>query len=48
VERITVYTTFLADGSLFYFLTVVPDADAQAFQPTFVRIGQSIRFTHGR
>ena len=28
-ERVGVYTTLLADGSLFYYLTVVPDADAQ-------------------
>jgi Peptidase family M48 len=45
VERLGVYTTFLADGSLFYYLTIVPAAEAQSYQPTFVRIGQSIRFT---
>ena len=31
-ERIDVYTTFLADGTLFYYLTVVPEKDAQTFQ----------------
>jgi hypothetical protein len=47
-ERIGVYTAFLSDGSLFYFLTVAPDADAQTYQQIFARIGQSIRFSHGR
>jgi len=44
-ERIAVYTTFLADGSLFYYLTVVPEKDAQMFQETFQRIVDSIRLT---
>jgi hypothetical protein len=44
-ERIGVYTTFLVDGTLFYFLTVVPDRDAATFQETFRRIGQSIKLT---
>jgi hypothetical protein len=47
-ERITLYTTFLADGNLFYYLTVAPEAEAAALQPTFVRIGQSIRLTDVR
>jgi len=47
-ERIGVYTTFLADGSLFYYLTVVPEKDAQDFQETFRRIGESIRLTEVR
>jgi Zn-dependent protease with chaperone function len=47
-ERIGVYTTFLADGSLFYYLTIVPDNDSAAFQETFRRIGQSIRLTEVR
>ena len=47
-ERIVVYTTFLADGSLFYFLTLVPEADAQTYQQTFSKIGQSIRLTDVR
>ncbi|HMF97130.1 MAG TPA: M48 family metallopeptidase, partial [Vicinamibacterales bacterium] len=47
-ERITVYTAFLADGSLFYYLTVVPENDADAFQETFRRIGDSIRLTDSR
>jgi Zn-dependent protease with chaperone function len=42
-ERVGVYTTFLADGNLFYYLTVVPDREAQIFAPAFDRVGNSIR-----
>jgi Zn-dependent protease with chaperone function len=48
VELVNVYTTFLVDGSLFYFLTVVPEADAQKLQPAFRQIEQSIRLTDAR
>jgi beta-barrel assembly-enhancing protease len=44
-ERVGVYTTFLADGSLFYYLTVVPDSEAPAYAAAFDRVGQSIRLT---
>jgi Zn-dependent protease with chaperone function len=44
-ERIVVSTTFLADGSLFYYLTVVPEKDAAVFQDAFRQIGNSIRLT---
>jgi Zn-dependent protease with chaperone function len=47
-ERIGLYTTFLADGTLFYYLTIVPEKDAEAFQETFQRVGQSIRLTEAR
>ena len=47
-ERLVVWTTFLVDGSLFYYLTIVPENDAAAFQETFRRIGESIRLTEGR
>ena len=47
-ERIGLYTTFLADGTLFYYLTIVPEKEAAAFQETFRRIGGSIRLTDGR
>jgi Zn-dependent protease with chaperone function len=47
-ERIDVYTTFLADGSLFYYLTIVPENEAQAFREAFQRIGESIRLTEVR
>ena len=47
-ERIGLYTTFLADGNLFYYLTVAPESDADAFQAAFQRVGESIRLTEGR
>jgi Zn-dependent protease with chaperone function len=48
-ERIAVYTTFLADGStLFYYLTIVPETDAGAFEGAFRRIGESIRLSEVR
>ena len=42
-ERVGIYTTLLTDGSLFYYLTVVPENDAQAYGAAFDRVGQSIR-----
>lgn len=42
-ERVDLQTTFLADGNLFYFLTVVPDSDYDVYAPTFQRIARSIR-----
>jgi hypothetical protein len=44
-EHITVSTTFLADGTMFYYLTVVPEKDEPGFQDTFRQIGASIRLT---
>jgi beta-barrel assembly-enhancing protease len=44
-ERIGLYTMFLVDGTLFYYLTIVPEADAAGFQEAFRRIGESIRLT---
>ncbi len=42
------YTTFLTYRSLFYYLTVVPEKDAAAFEQTFERIVESIRLTEAR
>jgi hypothetical protein len=42
-ERVGVFTTFLADGNLFYYLTVVPERDADVFAAAFDRVGNSIR-----
>jgi hypothetical protein len=47
-ERVGLYTALLADGTLFYYLTVVPDADAQAFQEIFRKVGDSIRLIEVR
>jgi hypothetical protein len=44
-ERVGVYTTLLADGNLFYYLTVVPEGEASAYAPVFDRVGQSIRLS---
>jgi beta-barrel assembly-enhancing protease len=42
-ERIGLYTTFLADGNLFYYLTIVPEEEAGAYADAFRRVGSSIR-----
>jgi Zn-dependent protease with chaperone function len=47
-ERIGVYTTFLSNGALFYYLTIVPANDAAAFQEAFRRVGESIQLAEGR
>ena len=48
-EHIVVYTTFLADGAtMFYYLTVVPEKDAAAFEEAFKRIVESIKLTDAR
>jgi Zn-dependent protease with chaperone function len=44
-ELIGVYTTFLADGTMFYYLTVVPENEDAAFREAFRRIVESIRLT---
>jgi len=47
-ELIVLYTTFLADGTLFYYLTLTPEANAEALQAAFQHIGESIRLTEAR
>jgi len=47
-ERIGLYTTFLADGTLFYYLTIAPEKDVQNFQETFQKVAESIRLTEAR
>jgi len=47
-EHIVIYTTFLADGTLFYYLTIAPEADAAQLQDVFQKIGSSIRLTDAR
>jgi Zn-dependent protease with chaperone function len=44
-ELVDLYTTLLADGNVFYYVTVVPESDARVFNDTFDRIGQSIRLS---
>ena len=47
-EQIGFYTTFLADGNLFYIATIVPDAEAEQYSPVFNRIARSIRLRDAR
>jgi hypothetical protein len=44
-EQIGAFTAFLADGNLFYYITIVPEKEAQAYQDAFRKIGQSLRLT---
>ena len=44
-ERLTIYTTQLQDGTLFYVIGVAPEAEASAYQNVFQRVVSSIRFT---
>jgi Zn-dependent protease with chaperone function len=47
-ERIVAYTTFLADGTLFYILTLVPEAEAATYHPIFQKVVSSLRLTEVR
>jgi Zn-dependent protease with chaperone function len=47
-ERLDLYTAFLVDGNLFYYLAIVPEREADAYRATYQRIGQSIRLTDSR
>jgi hypothetical protein len=48
-ERIVLCTTFLADGTtLFYYLTIAQEKDAEAFREVFRRVGESIKLTDSR
>lgn len=47
-EQIGLYTAFLADGNLFYYLTIAQDKDAATLQEVFRRIGESIKLTEAR
>ena len=42
-ERVGVYTTLLANGNLFYYLTVVQANDEQVFREAFQKVAESIR-----
>jgi Zn-dependent protease with chaperone function len=44
-ELVDLYTTLMADGNVFYYVTVVPESDARFFNDAFERIGQSIRLS---
>jgi hypothetical protein len=42
-ERVGVTTTFLADGNLFYMLTIVPVEESSRYQPAFSRVASNLR-----
>ena len=44
-EAVTVFTTLLRDGNLFYCIAVAPQDEYQAYQRSFQRVAQSIRLT---
>ena len=45
VELVNVYSALLADGTLCYFVTVVPDRDRGYYTQAFNRVYRSIKFT---
>ena len=45
-ELVTVYTTQLRDGNLFYMVAVTPQTDARAFNPAFSNILRSIQLNN--
>ena len=45
-EYVTVYTTQLRDGTLFYALTIAPDFDARNYDRVFQNIVSSIRLNN--
>jgi hypothetical protein len=47
-ERIGLYTTFLADGQLFYLAWVVPADEYDAYRDTFTRVARSLRLNDAR
>jgi hypothetical protein len=47
-ERVLMTTTSLPDGSTFFMIGVVPQAEAAAYEATFRRVRQSVRFANLR
>jgi hypothetical protein len=45
VERVEVHTTMLANGDLFYVLTVAPERELDTYRAAFNRVLQSVRLT---
>ena len=43
VERIEVHTTLLANGDLFYLLTVAPEREIGAYSEAFDRVVRTVR-----
>ena len=47
-ERIGMYTTFMADGKLFYYMTIAPENEEAAYRAAFQKVGQQLRLTEVR
>jgi Zn-dependent protease with chaperone function len=47
-ERIDMFTTFLSDGNLFYYMTIVPENEEASYRAAFDRIRQQLRLTEVR
>ena len=45
VERVEVHTTLLANGDLFYVVTVAPERELTSYGPAFDRVVQSVRLS---
>jgi len=47
-ELIDMYTTFLSDGNLFYYMTIVPEDEQATYRAAFQKVGQQLRLTETR
>jgi Zn-dependent protease with chaperone function len=47
-ELIDMYTTFLSDGNLFYYMTIAPEDDEATYRAPFQKVGQQLRLTETR
>jgi hypothetical protein len=45
VERVDVHTTMLANGDLFYVLTVAPERELGTYRQAFDRVVRSVKLT---
>ena len=45
IEEVVVHTTLLANGDLFYVVTVAPERELQTYGPAFNRVLQSVRLS---
>ena len=47
-ELIDMYTTFLSDGNLFYYMTIAPEDEEATYRAAFQKVGQQLRLTETR
>jgi hypothetical protein len=43
-ERVSVFTTLMQDGTLFYMIGVAPDNEFGSYEPVFRKVASSIQF----